>query len=243
MKTKPNKLDDQQLGKIIDLLCSPYTSDDFWLGVQMILSTNVSQQRVVFLAAKNGKTVPDITHMTGVVYRNGSINPDHIEDVEKALRDEFYHFAWKRKQVPHLRWDDVGYVNDNYIEHITEWQVEWKKRRPSLFFVLSQRFDEVLSEWIEDGDAKHKVRIFFILLSILLKLKRAAVESKDWTNMAKLAEKEASLHHIRMLTRIAAGYNRNEGSPGFIALSQYSDDSIARLKVFKWEREQERKKK
>jgi len=243
MKKKPNKLDDQQLGKILDLLCSPYTSDDFWLGVQMILSTNVSQERFCFFAARNGKSGGDLIHMVKVVYRGKSADPsNNFGTLEGGLRDDFLKHPWKRRATPRLPWGCVENYSYKGERNQEDWQIEWEKRRPSLFFVLSQRFDETLSEWIEEGDAKHKVRIFFILLSILLKLKRAAVASKDWTNMAKLAEKESSLQHIRMLTRIAAGYNRNEGSPGFLALSQYSNGNIARLKFFKWELEQERKK-
>jgi len=231
------KVNDDQLTKIIELLCKDYSSDDFWLGVSMILQTSVCQKRFIKVAIDIG-VCDRIDHMTQVVYYNNafgfySLNADK-EVMWQRTEEQLVKSPWLAQATPRLPWYACGREL---------WGKEWKKRRPPITKILSDDFDRLLKKINKKVHPVHlQVSMFFQLSGICRKLRENTVYSaKSMSEFTDLAQRNTLLSEIHWKTKLAVQYNRNAGCPGHLILSGNRKDDIARLKFFKFELEREEK--
>ena len=238
---KKMKVNDQQLGKILELLSHPYTSDNFWIGVEMIMRTSVSQKKFVMCAYQVNPFVEMIQRMINVVYYNNVIHlagkPEGLLDLE-WLAVEFSTKKWYAWAKPYLPW-----WTGNYSGVTTTWKEEWAKRRPPYTRVLNEKFEEKVGKWKNDKSLHVKVVAFFSLLSTWRDLSNQTLNSKaetvDYVNLEKADE---DVSRIRELLRVATGYTRySEQRDHTLSLEDDRRDSIAKLRFFKWELEEEEK--
>jgi hypothetical protein len=236
---KKEKVNDQQLGKIIELLSQPYTSDNFWIGIEMIMRTSVSQKRFVMYAYQVNPFVEMIQRMINVVYYNNVIHlagkPEGTLDLE-WLTVEFSTKKWYTQAKPHLPWW-IG----NYSGVTTTWKEEWGRRRPPFWWVLNEKFEDRIGKWKEEKPLHFKVALFFTLHSIWNDLRvNTKVNAADLGQYAMLAKAESSLSWIRTLIREATGFKRYvEQRDHCLMMENDKRDSIAKLRYWKWEIEEE----